>query len=157
MQIYVLRHGHAELQQTTDEARNLTMKGRTEVAAMVKSSVDDLKNVQEIWASPLVRAQQTAKIAQELLAQKGINLRIKTTALLIPEAETEALCNELENSKLNSILLVSHQPFVSNFFDTLCGSAKGFHSFDTSSIGHVECDNVVAGLGNLRWLRHMHA
>lgn len=156
MHIFVLRHGQAELQETTDEARNLTNRGRFEVASMVKASANDLKIVQEIWASPLVRAQQTAKIAKDILEQHGVSLQIKTTELLIPEADTDSICAELERSKLKTILLVSHQPFVSEFFDTLCSSAKGFHSFDTSSIGYVDCESVATGVGKLRWLRHVH-
>ena len=34
MKVFVLRHGQAEAQQTTDEARNLTAKGRADVAEM---------------------------------------------------------------------------------------------------------------------------
>lgn len=165
MKVFVLRHGQAETQQTTDEARNLTPKGRADVAASVQYSLSELapapaselEQVQEIWASPLVRAQQTAEIVRDLLAAQGVHLSIKTTDLITPESNPADLFDALQASNLNSVLLASHMPFVGDFLDAFCGSARGYHAMNTSSLALVECDVPAKECGDLRWLRHVNA
>jgi phosphohistidine phosphatase len=163
MKIFVLRHGQAEAQQTTDEARNLTAKGCSDVAASIQNSLSELapaselEQLQEIWASPLVRAQQTAQIVRDILSAQGIYLSIKTTDLITPESNPAEVFDLLQASKLNSVLLASHMPFVGDFLDVLCGSARGYHAMNTSSMALVECDVPANGCGNLRWLRHVNA
>ena len=154
MQVFVLRHGQAESQITTDEARNLTAKGRADVAANVNYSLSNLTSVQEIWASPLVRAQQTAQIVRDVLAVQGIHLAIKTTDLITPESDPAGLFDSLQSANLNSVLLASHQPFVGDFIDLFCDSARGFHPMNTSSMAFIECDVAAKACGELRWLRH---
>lgn len=157
MKVFVLRHGQAEAQQTTDEARNLTAKGRADVAASAQYSLSELTQVQEIWASPLVRAQQTAEIVRDILVAQGVQISIKTTDLITPESNPADLFELLQASKLNSILLASHMPFVGNFLDVFCSSARGYHAMNTSSMALVECDVPAKECGDLRWLRHVNA
>jgi len=156
MKIFVLRHGQAEAQHTTDDARNLTPKGRADVAASVHCSLTELTQLQEIWASPLVRAQQTANIVRNILLAQGVHVAIKTTDLITPESNPAGLFDQLQVSKLNSVLLASHMPFVGDFLDMFCGSARGFHIMNTSSMALVECDLPAKNCGNLRWLRHVN-
>ncbi|HSC68967.1 MAG TPA: histidine phosphatase family protein, partial [Cellvibrio sp.] len=82
MNIFILRHGQAETQITTDEARQLTDKGRADTARIMSARALDMASLAQIWASPLVRAQQTAAIAASSFA----HLHIQTTDLLVPEA-----------------------------------------------------------------------
>lgn len=155
MQVFVLRHGQAEAQVTTDDARNLTAKGRADVAESINYSLSDLTHVQEIWASPLVRAQQTAQIVHDILAEKGVHLPIKTTDLITPESDPGGLFDSLQSANINSVLLASHQPFVGDFIDLFCGSARGFHPMNTSSVALIECEVAASACGELRWLRHV--
>jgi phosphohistidine phosphatase len=157
MKVFVLRHGQAEAQQTTDDARNLTPKGRADIATSVQSSLSELTQVQEIWASPLVRTQQTAMIVREILLAQGVHVSIKTTDLITPESNPADLFDLLQTSSLNSVLLASHMPFVGGFLDVFCGSARGHHSMNTSSMALVECDLPAKNCGDLRWLRHVNA
>lgn len=154
MELFVLRHGQAEPQQTTDEVRNLTTKGRADVAFSFRHSLADLKGIKEIWASPLVRAQQTAAIVRDLLAAEGVYINILTSPLIIPEADTQQVFDALQATSSTSILLASHLPFVGEFIDQFCGSAPGFHSMNTSSLACIDYDLAAAGMGQLRWLRH---
>jgi len=155
MQIFVLRHGQAESQITTDEARNLTEKGRRDIATSVNYSLSDLKNVQEIWASPLVRAQQTAQIVRDILLAQGMQVDIKTSALIKPESDPNGLFDSLQQTSADSVLLASHQPFVGNFIDSFCGDEPGFHPMSTSSMALIECAVAAKACGELRWLRHV--
>lgn len=154
MHIFILRHGQAELQKTTDEVRNLTLKGRADVANIAVKSLADLQVVQQIWVSSLVRAQQTADIVASTLAQHAAPLPMKITDLLVPEADPYLLFEALQDSPMSSVLLVSHQPLVGKVIDLLCGSYPGNHPMNTSSLACVDCDIVAANRGKLRWLRH---
>jgi phosphohistidine phosphatase len=155
MQIFVLRHGQAEPQVTTDNARNLTEKGRADIAQNINHSLSELKDIQEIWASPLIRAQQTAEIVRDILALKNIQVSIKTTDLITPESNPAGLFNSLQSAAVNSVLLASHQPFVGDFIDLFCGGVRGFHPMNTSSMALIECDIAAEACGELRWLRHI--
>lgn len=149
MTIFILRHGQAEAQITSDEARQLTAKGRADCARVLAARAEDLSVITQIWASPLVRAQQTAEIAAGYFPA----LRVQTTALLIPEASPRALLDWLQSTAATeSILLVSHQPLVGKLLDTLCGKADGYHPMGTSSLAAVDTELVASGLGRLRWL-----
>jgi phosphohistidine phosphatase len=119
--------------------------------------LSELEQVQEIWASPLVRAQQTAQIVRDILAAQGVHVSIKTTDLITPESNPADVFDLLQASKLNSVLLASHMPFVGYFLDVFCGSAHGYHSMNTSSLALVECDIPAKNCGDLRWLRHVNA
>jgi phosphohistidine phosphatase len=157
MQVFVLRHGQAEAQQTTDEARNLTLKGRTDVAASVNLSLPELTRIQEIWASPLVRAQQTAQIVRDILWAQGVQVSLKTTALITPESDPYELFDSLQATQCHSILLASHMPFVGDFLDVFCGKARGYHHMNTSSMALVRCDVAAQECGELRWLKHVNS
>lgn len=154
MIVYFLRHGQAESQVTTDEARALTPKGRSDTSVVLRTRVENMKGVSQIWASPLVRAQQTAEIAQNLFPA----VAIQTTPLLVPEASPSLLLDWLTQLPLldrnNAILLVTHQPLVGVLVNRLCGKADHFYPMGTSSLAAIECDVIAAGLGNLSWLEH---
>ena len=157
MTIFILRHGQAEAQVTTDEARQLTEKGRSDTARVVGARALDMVPLAQIWASPLVRAQQTAEIAAHYFP----NLKIQTTELLIPEANPQALLewldeiNQLQLQDSNqSILLVTHQPLVGALVNKLCGKPDDFYPMGTSSLAAIRAQVIAADMGDLLWLDH---
>jgi phosphohistidine phosphatase len=152
MTIFVLRHGQAELQKTTDDARALTEKGCLDTKTVVSSRLKYLQQVTQIWASPLVRAQQTAQIAADLLPALPIN----TSPLIIPEGNLTAVMDWLQTitTENQSVLLVSHQPLVGDLVNSLCGKSEGFHPMGTSSLAAIHAPVIAAGLGELLWLDH---
>jgi len=155
MTIFILRHGQAEPQITTDDARRLTDKGHIDTARIVQERVADMSLVQ-IWSSPLVRAQQTAKIAASFFP----HLEIQTTDLLIPEGNPAALMKWLErldlqlSSSAQSILLVSHQPLVGEFVNRLCGKPDDYYPMGTSSLAAISVQVIADAMGELLWLDH---
>lgn len=153
MHLFILRHGQAEPQQTTDEARGLTDKGRTDTAHIVSGRMVDLQTITQIWASPLVRAQQTAEIAVKYLPA----LRVQISELIIPEASPVSAIEWLQsiNQPALSMLLVSHQPFVGELVNKLCGKPAGFYSMGTSSLASINLPVVAVGMGELVWLDHV--
>lgn len=156
MTIFILRHGQAEAQITTDDARQLTDKGRSDTARVVRARVADMASLTQIWASPLVRAQQTAEIAASYFPQ----LRIQTNKLLIPEANPQALMDWLDeiNSQLTntnqSVLLVSHQPLVGSLVNMLCSKPDDYYPMGTSSLAAIRAQVIAVDMGDLLWLDH---
>ncbi len=152
MNLFILRHGQAEPQQTTDEARELTDKGRAETARVVSGRLAELQIVNQIWASPLVRAQQTARI----VAAHFPALTIGSSELIIPEANPIVAMDWLQsiNQPDLSILLVSHQPFVGELVNRLCGKPTGYYSMGTSSFAAINISLIASGMGELLWLDH---
>jgi len=155
MTIFILRHGQAEAQMTTDAARQLTDKGRSDTARIVQARLADLPLAQ-IWASPLVRAQQTAEIAASYFPR----LKIQTSDLLVPEANPQVLMNWLDELNAQfigtdrSILLVSHQPLVGTLVNRLCGKSDDYYPMGTSSLAAIRAQVIAADMGDLLWLDH---
>ena len=155
MNIYILRHGQAEMQQTTDAARRLTEKGRADTHSVLQKTIARVANLKQLWASPLVRAQQTALIAQEYFP----SLVVKTTELLIPEASSLALygwLNQLQEDESSeaSVLLVSHQPLVGRVINQLCGVASDYYPMSTSSLAALKVEIISPELAEFLWLQH---
>lgn len=152
MTIFILRHGQAEAQISTDDARRLTDKGSFDTLKVVQRRVADMQSVVQIWASPLVRAQQTAKLAASFFPA----LEIQTTDLLVPEASPQALLKWLGELSIadQSVLLVSHQPLVGRTLNMLCGKPEDYYPMGTSSLAAISTPLIAAGMADLLWLDH---
>jgi len=152
MAIFILRHGQAEAQITTDEARKLTDKGRSDTARVVHARVADMMPLVQIWASPLVRAQQTAEIAASYFPR----ISIQTTDLLVPDANPQALINWLDEliNDNQSILLVSHQPLVGVVVNGLCRKPDDYYPMGTSSLAAIRAQVIAIDMCDLLWLDH---
>ncbi len=109
MQIYLIRHAHAE-DGEDDAARRLSAKGRRQagkMAAFLKKG--GLVSAREFWHSPLVRARQTA----ELLAEKlGTNPKLVAMAGLEPWVDPARLAKRLDKVR-RPVAVVGHEPHLS--------------------------------------------
>lgn len=151
MKLYVLRHGQAEAHAKSDFERRLTDKGRSDLVSMAIRFKADLQTLSGIWVSPLVRAQQSARV---LMAELSMSPAFVTTEALVPEADLNRLYRDLNRSEAASLLLVSHQPLVGDLVNDLCGAEPGFHSLGTASMACIETEIFGTSLGELHWLSH---
>lgn len=165
MKLFILRHGQAETFAASDAARQLTEPGREEVRQVIRKSADVLAQVKRIWVSPLVRAQQTADVALEVLGC----LPRETSDLLLPESTPldvlERLSAELPaglathdaggiaSDGQTSYLLVSHQPLVGELVNGICGKPNGYYPMNTGALALLDLDVPALGCGQLVWLR----
>ena len=123
MKLYLLRHGDAgergDPQFTNDDERPLSPKGaqRTKLLAHTLRTWEVSFDV--LWSSPLVRARQTAKIIEHGLRLHG---RLEFTHHLAPGGDMEKLVAQLNAFRPapESVLLVGHEPFLSEFISLLC-------------------------------------
>jgi len=156
MPLFILRHGEAHSFAATDAERALTELGREQVEQTLLASLSDMADVDCIYASPYVRAQQTAEIASRLL-----RLPIITCDQLVPDSPRSDLVRLIESLQHDLLddgvkvtpLLVSHQPLVGGFVDWLCGLEYGRHVMGTSALAGLDVDVIAGGCGSLNFMR----
>ncbi len=149
--LYIMRHGQAQARAASDAERALTDRGEEDVRQMITSLTDELIDLELVWTSPYQRARQTATIANQVLGRGADPI---LTELLVPEANIEPLCEQIQNCQESSLLLVSHMPLVGELLHYLTGAEPGRYSMGTASVACVTLEVVAAGLGQLRWLHH---
>lgn len=148
MHFFILRHGEASYSAATDSQRPLTERGRAETRAILMGARTALAGVTSIYASPYLRAQQTAAIAAELLA-----LPIITAPTITPDDSIETLAELAQNLADEIPLFVSHQPLVGSFINWLADLSPGQHIMGTSALAALQADIIAAGCGELLWLQ----
>jgi len=153
VKLFILRHGEAEMMASRDEQRQLTERGRDDVAAVLAARAEDLQGVQRILVSPYVRAQETAEIVADFLP----HLNLHTTPFLVPESNPIEFIRWLNSQcygdlGLEEILLISHQPLVGTLVNGLSGSDQGLHAMGTANLAALEMDILAYGLADLLWL-----
>jgi phosphohistidine phosphatase len=148
MRLYIVRHGEAEGQVTTDEARALTARGREQVAQLWQVLAERGVTPSRIINSPYVRAKQTADIIAASFPQM---LREEWRGIT-PEGKPARILEELSMLDVSEgWVLVSHMPFV----DLLCGMLTDGqrHPFPVAGVACIDVDVFAAGGGRLLWLR----
>ncbi|MFK0089830.1 phosphohistidine phosphatase SixA [Pseudomonas sp. NPDC090755] len=150
MKLWVLRHGEAEPNARTDAERNLTAHGREQVLRSAAVLLGQPPQV--ILASPYVRAQQTAALVHDAL---GFDKPVQTVPWLTPGTDPKKVIGELDKLDLEQVLVVSHQPLVSNLVGLLThGHCRDLPSMSTASLAELEGDWPLAGLMTLSSLSH---
>ena len=146
MELYFFRHGEAEPASAggTDEARELTARGRQESRSMAEALLRAGLRPEAIYTSPLVRARQTGEILGEVFGlspQADERLRCGATF-----GDVQALASA---RGLARIMFVGHEPDLSTIVYQLTG---GLVKMRTSCCARVQADRVEPGLGILLWL-----
>jgi phosphohistidine phosphatase len=152
LKIILMRHGEAESSARSDAGRNLTAHGESQVQVCANQAYADQKDslmmVEHIVASPFLRAQQTAVLAQSLFSPM---IPIETWSEITPSGKNEAVLDKLDRSKAAALLLVTHQPFVSSFIFYLTGSEI---RMGTASIASIQMNAMMVGCGEVDWVLH---
>ncbi len=113
MKLWVLRHGEAEPHGTRpDSERALTAHGREEVLRAAAQLIG--QPLTAIYASPFLRAQETALLVREAL---GFEPEIRTVEWLTPDTDPDKVAEQLVS--VSDVLLVSHNPLVGNLLSYL--------------------------------------
>ncbi|MCD9458699.1 phosphohistidine phosphatase SixA [Marinibactrum halimedae] len=153
MKLFIMRHGEAEAHAATDAQRRLTERGRVETSALLERYQEVLGDISELWASPYIRAQQTAEIVTQHVPSLA---QSHTSPLLVPDGNLRVLLKALEEAMhtdpTRQIILVSHQPLVGTLVDSLAGLEPGAYRMGTSALACLEFDFLAPGCSNLMWL-----
>lgn len=148
MELFLLRHGHAIANAPADSERPLSDRGRADVRSTIAQVVKELTALDAVWVSPYLRAQQTWAEACGLLP--SVPTVVEQEAV-IPSGNPRAVIQLMAAAKLESLLIVTHQPFVGDLLDYLCGFESGRYFLGTAHLVAVDLPEVEAGLGELRW------
>ncbi|MFT7491509.1 MAG: phosphohistidine phosphatase [Pseudohongiellaceae bacterium] len=146
MYVFVMRHGEATSFSLKDADRELTDHGRREVSAMIQHCANSFASIDEIWASPYIRTQQTAA-----LVSAALKVDIISCDFLTPTNNSDQTLEMLAGVN-RTILLVSHQPLVGTLVDKLAGLEPGRYRMCTAAIACIESELFTTGAGKLEWL-----
>jgi phosphohistidine phosphatase len=152
MQIYLLRHGIAEVAAAgmKDADRALTSEGKKKVREVGRVAAAAGVKPALVLSSPYKRAMATALIAAE---QLGYSDEPQTTKALLPEASPQAVWEEIRVHKdVESILLVGHEPLFSTLGAYLLGANQVQIDFKKGAILCLETAHFGAQpRGILKW------
>jgi phosphohistidine phosphatase len=150
MKLWVLRHGEAVPHGSRhhDSERELTDHGRQEVlrsAALLMG-----QPLTAIYASPYLRAQQTAQLVRDTL---GFEPEIRTVEWLTPDTEPDKVAEQMV--AVSDVLLVSHNPLVGNLLSYLQhGNGHPPERVSTAGLAELKGEELLVGSMTLSSIKH---
>lgn len=136
MMLYLLRHGKAA-RQDPDGPRSLTNRGREEITRVAEHFKKKGLKVQALWHSPKTRAIQTAEIFLKIAGKTGVKTKEKKE--LKPEGSAPEVYREVTGHAGESLMLVSHLPFVGELGSLLSSDCpEADISFPTGGVAAFE-------------------
>jgi phosphohistidine phosphatase len=148
MIVYFLRHasaGQSKSDPVKDEKRALDEDGIQQCGYIGRALAALDVHVDIMISSPLKRASQTASLVGNEMGYEG---KLVMDRALLPEAAFQAF-RELLNrhSKQEAILVVGHNPSMSEFLGKLIGDgAEASIDFKKGAVAKVEVDRKMAAL-----------
>lgn len=139
MKLYLIRHGEAVNGDPDDINRQLTERGEQHAKNAARWLAKTINGPVEIWASPYLRTQQTAKPIAEALAVK-----VTTHRCLQPEMTPQKVIDELIDKKQN-IILITHLPLVGRLASLLTEGAVFDQPWSPAEIWQLEGDVFAPG------------
>ena len=147
MQLYILRHADADTEAASDAARTLSEKGEEQARKVAQFCRSQGIQPAVIFASPLVRAQQTARpVAREL------KVALTTANWLACGARAEVILGELAAlGDVPAVMLVGHEPDCGHLIAHLIGAQGGSIHVRKASLALVEVLLPRKGGGRLEF------
>lgn len=145
MRLYLLRHGEAEVQAASDAARRLTPRGCRDIDSVARQFLAGQQPLQQCISSPYVRAMQTARRFLDIVAP---SLSPDQSAVLTPDVRACEVMTMLEGLQAPQVLLVSHNPLLSELSALLTdGSIGQMQILATSELVAIDIDVIGLGMG----------
>ena len=136
MKLYLMRHGDA-VDGFDDVARPLSAQGLLEAenAGRFLARIREVPDA--VCHSPLLRSRQTAEAVARVLALRDA---LRECAGIAPDDDPEYFAREpLSFGQRDGVLVVTHQPFVSELASLLLAGERGVEmKFTTGSIAGFE-------------------
>jgi len=143
MKLFLIRHGEAIDYETesakTDSLRFLTPKGRKTSREVFKKIKEELRGLDIIFTSPLIRAVQTAEILANIIRfENDVEIAAE---LIIPSSPEKVLELIKRNSKNESIALVGHEPMLGEVVSYISDKKNLNFSIKKSGICLIDFDS----------------
>lgn len=153
MEIFVLRHGEAEVNLFNDTERRLTNRGRTQLQDTINGCLNSLQGIETVYVSPYRRAQESFGVISPILNPANSEI----VDWLVPSASPRHALTQLYDGCGNQwsqrVLLVTHLPFCADFVAMLCGIHPGAVQMPPATLAAVSTEVVAADCGQLKWLQ----
>ena len=153
MDIYILRHGEAQLRREDlpEADRKLTPKGRRDVERIARLARAAKVQPDLVLSSPYVRARETAQIAVRAFEPKP---PLVETPALLPNGTPKQVWKEIKlHSDSQQLLLVGHEPQLSELVAYLLASPALRLDFKKGALVRIRMDQLgVEPHGELRWV-----
>lgn len=154
MIVYIVRHAWAgqggDPAYPNDDDRPLTEKGRKRFQKLVKKLAKRGFNPLAVATSPLVRAEQTAAVIEEICPAHPPLIVIPALA---PGSHLQSLLDWTSSQSPNDVAWVGHAPDVEMLTGALIGDSACQIRFDKGAVAAVQFSGEVgAGAGELLWL-----
>jgi phosphohistidine phosphatase len=147
--VHLVRHAHAGDPLSwagPDAARPLTGKGRTQAARLGALLVAAGVRPERILSSPKVRARETADIVAAALDMSAV-----LDERLAEECDLDELEAVLTSSGAREVMIVGHDPYLSDLLTELLGAAGG-QAMPKGAIATLDVERPLRpGGGSLRW------
>jgi len=146
MLLYLLRHAIAQDSAESDSARELTPKGMDQARSIARVFNQHSPQVDRVICSPYARAQQTAASIMRLFPELDLPL----DAGITPDGDVYRVMDAIESYDLQQVLLVSHNPFLSNLLSLLVdGTMESHRPVGNATLHCVSMDVVAPGCGEI--------
>ncbi|WP_165661715.1 phosphohistidine phosphatase SixA [Oceanimonas sp. MB9] len=153
MNVFIMRHGQAAPQASTDALRPLTEQGCEEVCLMAQWLAPQVPAFDRVLVSPYLRSKQT----WQQLSRFITGSRVEYCDELLPNADADITASLLlaygELEKDSNLLVVSHMPLVGYLVESLCPGTMA-PIFVTAGMARVTLHKGQGGLFN--WLEGPH-
>lgn len=161
MHLWLMRHGVAEQRAATgrDRDRRLTVEGIAGVERVIRQARLAGLAPELIVTSPYARTVETGEVAGQLLRQRegddaddaagaveiadGGGAELLHSGALTPDSSPRTAWDELRVYNCGAVLVVTHEPLVSQLTAWLLGSNRSMIEFDPAMLVHFE----LAGWG----------
>lgn len=148
----LLRHGIALPHGTPgvrEEDRPLTPEGEKKVLQVVEGLRRLRMRPDAIVTSPLPRARKTAELAASVL---GLSQALRIDEILLPESPATAIRAWLGNHGEKELMLVGHNPNLSDLLAILCGLPEGTPGLELKKGGVAYFQGEKVSEFRLSWL-----
>jgi len=130
-----------------DFDRELTEEGKFVIKKTSEAWKNYIGNVDVVLTSPLKRAMQTAEIISTNLQDKQNLIKDNN---LGTGSRTADLIDILNSLDYKNVLVVGHQPDLSQHINNFCGTGSFNLAFPPASLAKIEFDNTIKyGRGRL--------
>ena len=142
----LLRHGaSAPAGPDGDRERALTREGARDILRLADRLAADSPRPDRVFASPLLRARETARIVVDRLA---LSVECEELPELEPDRHPSDVLDALRarGATTGHVLLVGHQPLLGRLAGALAGGDRGLA---TGELARIACDVLSLGGGGL--------
>ena len=150
MEIWILRHAAAEERATSgrDADRTLTEDGHRRAREVAHGLAALEPGIELVLTSPYARARQTAEPTARALKLLG---RLRETGSLEPDRDPEEILDEVRAERVESVLLVGHEPHMGALLGRLV-LGRGGHPIPMKKAAVARVAWEGSGGGSLRAL-----